>query len=136
MLHNLVLLICHFIVKVIMNFDNIFMIKFFQDVVFLFLGHLLLNIIKPSNLHCERTYFFIILLFMTHINGWMEAFTNFFTAIIKLIELTGLFLVIVNLNQILRAHANKFHFFVYSWTHQVFAWTIFLITLRRNIFSF
>ena len=98
-LHNLVLLVGHFIVEVVMYLYDVFVVEFTQDVVLLLLGNLLLNVVKACYLDCVRALFLIVLLLIAFINRGMEALAYLFAAIEKLFELFFYLLSVANLIQ-------------------------------------
>lgn len=83
-LHHLVLLISHLIVKIVVHPDDIFMAQLRQNIILVLLRHLLFDIVKACYFDGEGQLGFAITFLIANVHRRMQAFPNFLTGLIKL----------------------------------------------------
>jgi len=82
-LHHLVLLISHLIVKIVVHPDDIFMAQLRQNIILVLLRHLLFDIVEACYFNGEGLLGFAITFLIANVHRRMQAFPNFLTGLIK-----------------------------------------------------
>lgn len=93
--------------KIVVDLYHVLVPQFGQDVVLLFLRHLLLNIIKARNFHSIWYFTLRIRFLIAHVDRRVQSLTDLLPDIIELLERPLAFLFIIQLIELLRAVLDK-----------------------------